>query len=198
MDKYIYGCARYFTFVRKMSIRDDPSALSLVDSDTFLFSSEVGLTLEHDFDRVLTTTDKGNLDLYVTSEGIFFRYKVIGEIGERTYRKVKNFALRHCSTIRQLGEFRRKLSYEERHLGNNKVFLEKGSIFYEICLTNGPAHSYTFCTVHKDDKRLKGVNWDKPVDLGTENHWEPIILSHKINKELEEIEEIFKPLKQLS
>jgi phage head maturation protease len=168
MDKYIYGCAKCFHF-----LEEENGEFVALDRDSLKISSEVGLTLGHNMDQVLTTTAQNNLDLVIAKKGIYFRYHVTGEEGERAYWKVKNQALRHCSSIRYTGHL-------EKWRGSNLFYIEVDSVMYELCLTNSPADCETFCTTQADDIRLAPIDWSVKPIMDSVNIWEVEVGIHKL------------------
>lgn len=138
----------------------------------------IGITLEHDFGKCLGRTDEGDLSIYITDIGLYFRLIPTTPAAMSAYKRVKRNALRHCSfcckyeyknvsrNTRLEAAAKRKLSQFIGSSDDNIVVETLANILlYEICLTNSPANQETFCTTDVHDKRLAGIDWNHPIHI---------------------------------
>lgn len=195
MNKYIYGMAASSYWMDTKDIRGMENSLYVVDTNSIKLAEEVAFTLQHDPKLLINTTNHSDMKLYRNSEGIFFRYPIDNgsEEDKRLYRFVKQGKYRQCSYIRLYGEFRRKIDWENKWPGSNqKMFIEKKSLLFEICLTNHPVDTNTFCTIDIDDERLSNIDWSNPLEMGTEGVWQRHLEREKKLKLIQEYKELEK------
>jgi HK97 family phage prohead protease len=173
LEKAIYGMAMPFN---DCYVNTDPTGVMRVrktNRESVYFESLVGITLEHDYTKVLGRTDN-NLFLQVTDSGVYFKLIPDCPLGWSVYKKVKRHALRHCSISFNPVMMQRNFSDEERVLkisraagvGDSVIVEECRKInVFEICLTNQPANKSTFCTTDANDPRLAGLRWDEAAPI---------------------------------
>lgn len=167
MSKFIYGLAMPFkSSYWEYELLTNTFKFELTNRESVTFWKEIVLTLNHDYSKVIGTTDR-NLSLKVTNEGVFFRLIVDTKEGLKARSEVSKGTLNHCSIsylhrsvrepeeeqrVEQLGKL---LGWDEKFV----VTKYKEILVEEICLTNNPANDETFCTTNRNDPRLKGVRF---------------------------------------
>ncbi|MBE1557002.1 HK97 family phage prohead protease [Sporosarcina limicola] len=197
MKKYIYGLAKKFDFISGIVI-DGIEKCSYTDSETVTYAKEVAMTLEHNPKQTLTTTaapEGGELILVQTNKGLYFRYAPLSVEGLRAYRHVKHRRLRQCSCIFRRGKLKRDIKNETRAkklhpiLNDMSLYKDKKICLYEICLTNNPKDTKTFCTTDKDHPLLKGIEWITNIINGEEDYWKEEVESEAFKEWMRDFEE---------
>ncbi|HZG81775.1 MAG TPA: HK97 family phage prohead protease [Brevibacillus sp.] len=184
MEKFIYGLAIPFESYPCWKYDRDSRTYTFerINPTGIMTDGLVGILEGHSFDKQLGRTDDGTLSLYINDRGLFFRLSPENQAALSCYKRVKRNALRHCSMAYHFKkEDRIRISEDEekvKHLyaldGEKVIFQELREIqLYELTLTNNPAQDYTFCTTDKHDKRLQGIDWEKPIQL-TKNKIKPL------------------------
>lgn len=181
MDKYIYGKAFNFNTVLEY---EEFSCYLFCEPENFKIGQTVGLTINHKYDKLITTTEQNNLDLAVNQEGLFFRYKVSGEAGEQAWWEVQNWNLHYCSCIRTSRSYTRMEYLEDQFNFPYPVLMDDAAELFEICLTDKPRDWNTFCTVDSDDIRLAGIDWSNMPAASPNNIWEEEYSFHQSKTQL--------------
>ena len=166
-EKAIYGMAQPLAdFYHEQN--DETFVVQKTNRASVKFEPKVGITLGHDYSQVFGTTDE-NLFLQVSDRGVFFKIIPNCPLGWSIYKKVKRRALRHCSISFKAIQKQRNTDDEDyfgevfRTAGvDDNILVEdyKKIVVFEVCLTNGPANTLTFCTTDAKDPRLEGLEWD--------------------------------------
>lgn len=168
MEKAIYGLAMQFNvFCLGKDHLTDMLQLELSNYEVTELWDVIPLTLEHDKDKTLGTTEN-NLSLQMNESGVYFKYVATSPKGMEAYENVRNGSLRKCSvTYLRKSECDPGLEKSVQSLAKimkwDHDFLVKKHtelLLHEVCLTNNPANPSTFCTTDKDHPLLKGVKWD--------------------------------------
>lgn len=162
MKKYIYGRCFSFNFAYEIPEID---GMVLSDYNTMEFSSNLKLTINHDFENPILLTEK-NIDIVVNQYGIYFRYLVDCERGKHFYRKVKNRAITKCSCSFLWGSVER---YKDEPAFDREMYIEKNNLMFEFSLVKIPIGINTFCTIHATDSRLRGIDWTNRVKRSNKN-----------------------------
>lgn len=191
-EKAIYGMAQPLAdFYHEQ--KGETFVVQKTNRASVKFEPKVGITLGHDYSQVFGTTDE-NLFLQVSDRGVFFKIIPNSPLGWSIYKRVKRNALRHCSISFKAIQKQRNTADEDyfgevfRAAGvDDNILVEdyKKIVVFEVCLTNGPANTLTFCTTDAKDPRIEGLEWDNagahiPGELIDPDHDKPSTFDKKL------------------
>lgn len=191
IEKYIYGLAADFRNVY-FELKKDLTNFEYLDADKVRYGKDIAFTLGHEpkefITSIQTQSENGEL-IFVEKDGLlFFRFSPKNEHGKRIFRYVKQRKLRQCSYIYKKMKCTRDLANESKCgvEGNERIYQNEG-VIYEICLTNTPRDTNTFCTTDKHHPRLKGIVWEQNITLSGVDHWGEHVEWEQVGQELKDI-----------
>ncbi|WP_277587343.1 hypothetical protein [Psychrobacillus antarcticus] len=175
IEKYIYGLAADFKNVY-VDVKKGLTDFCYLNDEKVRYSKDIAFTLGHEpkefITSILTQSENGELILVEKDGLLFFRFSPKNEHGNRIFRYVKQRKLRQCSYMYKKMKRTRDLKNESKCgvEGNERIYKNEG-VIYEICLTNTPRDTDTFCTTDKHHPRLKWIVWEQNITLSDEDHW---------------------------
>lgn len=178
LKKAIYGLAATWYDPVPQYEEKEGTVFHVINSEGIRFDGKVGATLNHDFTKVLGTSDQNHLSLYITEKGLYFRL-IIDEsnnLAVSSYKKVKRGALRKASITFSYEKSKKKRQYEIENEVNllstiyqlgadNYIYLTTPYTLFEVCLCNQPQDLQTFVTTDPNDSRFSGIDWNNPITI---------------------------------
>ncbi|MFF5993953.1 hypothetical protein AAGS61_04210 [Lysinibacillus sp. KU-BSD001] len=176
IERAIYGLAADFGAVH-WNKKGENVEYFHVEPSTVKYAKNVAFTLEHEPKQTVTTTkNQENGQLIIVQKGplLFFKFIPTTKAGERIYRYVKLQKLRKCSYIFRRFTSLRDIKTESKLslvMDPGEAILINHGAVYEICLTNHPRDTTTFCTTDANHPLLKGIEWKTNVQFTASDYW---------------------------
>ncbi|WP_431029655.1 hypothetical protein [Lysinibacillus sp. LZ02] len=193
IERAIYGLAADFGAVH-WNKKGENVEYFHVEPSTVKYAKNVAFTLEHEPKQTVTTTkNQENGQLIIVQKGplLFFKFIPTTKAGERIYRYVKLQKLRKCSYIFRKFTSLRDIKTESKLslvMDPGEVILINHGAVYEICLTNNPRDTTTFCTTDANDRRLEGIEWKTNIQHSDVDYWDEEVKLAKLDEQLEQLE----------